>query len=109
MEDVPVPVFVRHLLLYEVGAVHMENSAPGAFNEAVDALSFGGSCNGIGLVVIYPLEALSPDEFSIKFGMESAGKSAGVSAELVEGVDDLVLCDGLEIVELAVLGGDVNK
>ena len=43
----------------------MDKSAPGAFNKAVGVLSFGGGCNDIGLVVVYPLEALSPDEFLI--------------------------------------------
>ena len=89
-EDIPVPVFVGNLLLCEVDAGHLDKSATSAFNKTVGPLSFGGGCNDIGIVVVYPAEEVAPHEFLIKVGVESAGKSAYVSAELGEGVDDLV-------------------
>ena len=80
MEDGPVPVFMGHLLLCEVGAFHLDQSVPGVLNETVGALYFGGVFDYLGIVVIYPSDALAPDDFPIKVGMESAGKSAYVSA-----------------------------
>ena len=59
-------------------------------NDSILALSFGGGCYDFGLVVVYPSEAISSDKFLIEVGMESTRKSAYVSVELVEGVDDLV-------------------
>ena len=45
MEDISVEVLVRHFILCEVVTVHMDESAPGAFNETVGALYFvGGVC-----------------------------------------------------------------
>ena len=63
MEDVPVPVCSGHLFLCEIGAGHLYKSETGAFNDAVGALSFGRGCDDLGLVVIYPSEALPPMSF----------------------------------------------
>ena len=63
MEDAPVPVFVVHLLLCEVGTGHLDESAPSTFNETVGALSFGGGYDDLGIFVVYPSEALAPHEF----------------------------------------------
>ena len=52
-------------------------------------VSFGRGCDNIGLVSVYSLEALAPDDFSIKVGMELAGKSIYVNVELGEGVGDI--------------------
>ena len=54
MEDGPVPVFTWHMLICEVGAGHLDESASGVLDKTVDALSFGGGCNDLGLVVIDP-------------------------------------------------------
>ena len=90
MEDGPVSVFAEHLLLCEVGAGHMDKSAPDAFNETIGALSFFRGCDDLGLFVVYTSDALAPDEFLIKVGIELAGKSAYVSAELREGGGDII-------------------
>ena len=90
MEDGPVPLFAGCLLLCEAGAAHLDMSDPSAFNDTIGALYFGGGCDDLGLVVVCPLEALAPHEFLIELGMESAGKSAYVSAEFGEGADDFV-------------------
>ena len=63
MEDVPVPVFTWPLLIREVGAVHLDDSAPGVFGDTVGALYFGGGCDDLGPAVVDPLEALVPNEF----------------------------------------------
>ena len=90
VEDCPVPVFVWHLFLYEVGAGHLNESVQGAFDKTVGAMSLGGGCDDIGLVVVDTSEALDPHEFLTKVGMELAGEVAYVCAELGEGFDDIV-------------------
>ena len=62
----------------------------------------------LGLVDIYPSEALVPDKFLIGVVLGLAGKSAYVSAELREGADDIVLCSRLEAIKPSVSGGNVN-
>ena len=52
VEDVPAPVLMWHLILFEVHAGYFNESAPGAFDETVGAMSFGGGCNDTGLVVV---------------------------------------------------------
>ena len=54
VEDGLVPVFPWHLFLCEVGAGHLNKSAPGALDKTVVALSLVGGCNDLGLVVIDP-------------------------------------------------------
>ena len=54
MEDVPVPVFVWHLLLCEVVTGNLDESTSDAFNDTVGALYFGGVCDDLGLVAVYP-------------------------------------------------------
>ena len=90
MEDGPVPVLPWHLYLGEVGAVHLNNSLQGAFDETVGALSLGGSRDDLGLVFVDSLEAFSPHGFTVEVSMESAGGVANVCAELGEGVDDII-------------------
>ena len=108
MEDGSVPVFTGNFLICEVGAGHLDESAPGAFNDNVGALYFVGGCDDLGLVVVYPSEELSPDDFLIKVSVESVGKIAYVSAGFVEGVDDIILCNILEAVKPAVFCGNIN-
>ena len=84
MEDEPVPVFVCHLILCEVGTVYLDDIILGAFNETIGALSFGRGCDDLGIFVIYPLEELAPDEFAIKFRVVITRKSSGVYAEFRE-------------------------
>ena len=55
MEDGAAPVFAWNLLLCEVGAVHLDESAPGVSNETVGALSFGRGCDDIRFFVVDPL------------------------------------------------------
>ena len=86
----------------------MEESASSAFKEIVGALYFGGGCDDIGLVVVYPLEALDPHVSSIKVSVEFLGKSFYVSVELGEGVDDIVWFGGLETVKQSMSVGNVN-
>ena len=92
VEDGPVPVLAYHLLPCELGAGHLDGSAPGASEETVGDLSFGGGCNNIGLVVADTSKAISPHYFlvGIGVGVELTGEMAYVRAELGEGVDDLV-------------------
>ena len=54
MEDGQVPVFAGHLLLCDVGAGNLDESAPGAFDKTVYAMSFYGGYNDIVLVVVDP-------------------------------------------------------
>ena len=54
MEGVPVPVFAWNFLLCEVGTGRLGESAPGAFDETVGAISFGRGYNGLGFVVVDP-------------------------------------------------------
>ena len=108
MEDGLVPVFAGHLLLYEVGADHLDEIDPGVFNKNVGVLSFGGGCNDIRLVVSYPSEALAPDEFLIEVGIELAGKSVYASVESRGGVGDIVLYGILQAIKPVVSGGNVN-
>ena len=63
LEDGPVPVLLWHNLLCEVGTGQLDESAPGAFDKTVGALSFGEVCNDLGLVAVDPSEALAPHEF----------------------------------------------
>ena len=58
MEDGPVSVLLWYIFLCEVGVVHLNKSAPGAFEKTFGALSLGGSCNYLGLVVVDPSKAL---------------------------------------------------
>ena len=90
IEDGPVPVFAWYLFICEVGAGHLDESAPGLFEETVGAMSFGEGYNYLGFVVVDPLEALAPHEFTVEAGVEAARESADVRAELGESVDDLV-------------------
>ena len=76
MEDGPVPVLAYHLLLCELGAGHLDGSAPGASEETVGDLSFGGCCNNLGLVVDDPSEALAPHYFLVEVGVELTGGMA---------------------------------
>ena len=54
MENGPVPLFAWCLLICEVGAGHLDESAPGSFDEIVGALYFGGGCNDLGFVAVDP-------------------------------------------------------
>ena len=66
MDNGAVPVLVWHLLLCEVGAVHLDKNTPGTFNENVGAMYFVGGFNDLGFVVVCPLEALAPNDFAIR-------------------------------------------
>ena len=90
VEDVPVPLFPWHMFICDVGAVNLNESAPGAFKKTIGALSLGRSYGDLGLVVFDPSDSLAPHEFSVKVSMESTGKVDDVRAELGEGIDDLV-------------------
>ena len=54
MEYGPVPVFPWHLFFSELGAVHLDKSPPGVFNDTVGALSLGGGGDDLVLVVVGP-------------------------------------------------------
>ena len=66
----------------------MDESAPGLFDKTVVALSFGGGCNDLGFFAVDTSETLAPHEFPVEVGVEAAGESADVRAELGERVDD---------------------
>ena len=90
MGDGPVPLFACHLLLCEVGTVHLVESAPDVFYKTVGALYFGRGCDDILFFVVDPSEALAPHEFLVKVGMEATGGSAYVRAELGEIIDNII-------------------
>ena len=78
MEDGPVPVLPGHMFLGEVGAGHLDEIPPGAFDETVGALSLGESGDDLVLVVVDPPEALPPHEFAVEVSVESAGEADNV-------------------------------
>ena len=108
MEDDPVPVIPWHLFLGEVGAGHLDESPPGAFDETVCALSCGGSGNDLGLVVVDPSGALAPHKFAVEVSVELAGEVGTISLESGEGVDDFVGRGGIEAIEPEVLGHHIK-
>ena len=57
-----------------------EESTSSAFNDTIGNIYFGGGYNYLGLVIVYPLEALFLDEFAIKVGVELVRYSAYVCA-----------------------------
>ena len=90
MEDGPVPIFAWYWLLFEIGAIHLDESAPGLFDKNVGDLFFSKGCNYLGFIAVDPSGALSPHKFLVKLCVEAAGESDDVRAELGESVDDLV-------------------
>ena len=78
VEDGPVPVLSRHLFLCEVGAGHLDEVPPGAFDKTVGALYLGRGGNDLGHVAVDTLEALVPHEFTAEVSMESAEELADI-------------------------------
>ena len=68
--DATVPVFTRHLFHCKVGAGYLNESAPGAFNKTIRALSLGEGRNDLGIVVIDSSEALVPHDVLVKVGVK---------------------------------------
>ena len=86
MEDGPVPVFTWYLLLCEVGAGHLGESAPGTFNKTIFALSFGGGCNDLVFVAVDTLEVLAPHEFTRSWhgsGRGECQRPCGIEREIL--------------------------
>ena len=48
---------------------HLNDTVTVSFGNTNGALSLGGSCNDLRLVVVDPSEALAPHEFSVEVGM----------------------------------------
>ena len=78
IEDGPVPVFAWYLFICEVGAGHLDEIPPGAFEETVGALSLGESGDDLVLVVVDPPEALPPHEFAVEVSVELVGEADNV-------------------------------
>ena len=57
------------MFLCEVGVGHLNDTVTVSFGNTNGALSLGGSCNDLRLVVVDPSEALAPHEFSVEVGM----------------------------------------
>ena len=69
---------------------HLDKSETGVFDKTVGALSFCGGCDDIGFFAVDPSNELPPHEFLVEVGVELAGESTNIRAELGESVDDLV-------------------
>ena len=74
IEDGPVPVLPRHLFISGVGAGHLDESPPGAFDNTIGALSLGDSSNYLGLVVVDPLDSLPPESLWSKSAWNWRGR-----------------------------------
>ena len=80
----------NRLFFSNVSSSHRNESAPGAFSQAVGRLTTCVGSDDSGIVTVDPLEGLTADEFGVEIGIEFLGNSICISTKGFEGRDDVV-------------------
>ena len=109
MLDGVEPVVAWHLRFGEVGAAHRAHGLPRALGQAVGGLAACGGPDDLGLLLVDPATSVAPQELLVAVAAELLGKRAGVGAELLESLDDVVGEEVLEAVEPGVLRCAVHQ
>ena len=84
-----VPELTTNLFFSNVSSSHHDESAPGAFSQAVGRLTTCVGSDDFGIVTVDPFEGLTADEFGVEIGMEFLGNSICIGTKGFKGRDDV--------------------
>jgi len=90
MRDGIVPELTTDLFFSNVSSSHRDESAPGAFSQAVGRLTTCVGSDDSGIVTVDPFEGLTADEFGVEIVMEFLGNSIYISTKGLESPDDVI-------------------